>query len=874
MKKMTGHEIKKTWLDYFKEKGHRIEESASLIPINDPTLLWINAGVTPLKGYFDGSRVPSNPRIVNVQKCLRTNDIDNVGKTARHHTFFEMLGNFSIGDYFRDEAVEWAYEILTDPRYFGFDPDKLYMTIYPDDEETYEKWRSVGVRKDHIIRSHENFWEIGPGPCGPCTEVFYDRGDAFGEENLGLIKEDIENDRYIEIWNIVFSQYNAKKGLKREEYPELPKKNIDTGMGLERMASIIQGKKTNFETDLFYPVIEHLAKIAGRTYDGQMSFKVIADHIRTVVFAISDGATFSNEGRGYVLRRLLRRGIKHGRQMGIEKSFMLDLVDTVIDMMKETYPYLLKAQDFTKRMIEKEEEKFLSTLNQGEKLLDELLKSETRIISGKDAFMLYDTYGFPVELTEEYAEAKGFSVDKDGFAEHMEIQRERARSARKNVGAMKDQNEAYLRFKTPSKFVGYDTTRHESSVLKVFDAGIVVEATPFYAESGGQVADSGAIIKDGRVMSVTDVQKLPNGQFLHMLEDHDLKEGDEVILQVDEAARELTKAHHSVTHLLFSTLREELGEHVMQQGSLVGPDYLRFDFNHLELLSDETIVTIEKRVNEKIEKAIEVDIEYTDIDSAKKRGAIAEFGEKYDKEVRVVDMGDTLDLCGGTHVDNTAEIERFAIASLESKGSGIYRIVALAKDRVSDIGDYLRGFESNLAHLKQKKDNIMEEAARHNIHLDFDATPDIELEGSYKDVIRMRNLVKNYQNAVKNLEKAFSDKRARASLSDLETYLQKQDGNGNIVTSTRNVEINALKTLADRLLEQSKGDLVFLANVSGDKVILIAKSSGAIHAGNLVRDAAKIAGGGGGGRQSFAQAGAKDPSKVDEILTFVQGKIR
>ncbi len=874
MNNLSGHDIKKVWLDYFKNKAHKVEESASLVPINDPTLLFINAGVAPLKGYFDGSRVPSNPRIVNVQKCIRTNDIENVGKTARHHTFFEMLGNFSIGDYFRDEAMEWAYEILTSEKYYGIDPERLYVTVYPTDQESLEKWLEIGVKKDHILKSEECFWEIGPGPCGPSTEIFFDRGDAYGKSDLDLIRNDVENDRYVEIWNIVFSQFNAKEGLSREEYPELPNKNIDTGMGLERMACILQETPTNFETDLFYPVIEHIERLSNVPYEGNESFKVIADHVRSVVFAVSDGATFSNEGRGYVLRRLLRRAVKHGRQLGIEKPFMKSLVRTVIKMMEETYPYLRKTQTFTEEMIEKEEEKFLETLHYGEKMLEELMQNTEKVIAGKDAFTLYDTYGFPVELTEEYAESKGFVVDKDGFHEHMAEQKERARRARKNDYSMQDQNEAFLRFKEESEFVGYETTDVNSAIVKIFDAGIVTKKTPFYAESGGQVGDRGVLVKDEKVYTVEDVQKLPNGQHLHIVQGHDLKEGDEVRLQVDEVARERTKAHHSATHLLYSTLREELGEHVMQQGSLVGPDYLRFDFNHYELLDDKSVLNIERKVQEKIQAAIDVEVEHGDIEEAKERGAIAEFGEKYDDEVRMVNMGETLDLCGGTHVENTAEIEKFAIASIESKGSGIYRIVALAKDKVHAMDEYLRGFESNLTHLKQKVQNILEEAKQDGIDLSFDEPKPFEAQGSYQDIVNMRKRLHEYQQRVKALEKEFESKRQKQQLQGIDEYLKQQDEYGNVVIKTDGVDSDTVKTLADRLMDKTGKGVVFIANVAGDKMVLIAKSKSDVHAGNLVREAAKLAGGGGGGKKEFAQAGAKNTDKVDEVLSFVKEKLR
>ncbi|HOO43777.1 MAG TPA: alanine--tRNA ligase, partial [Bacillota bacterium] len=432
MRYLTGNEIRNVWLNFFKEKGHLIEAGASLIPNDDPTLLWMNSGVAALKKYFDGRIVPKNPRLVNVQKCIRTNDIENVGHTARHHTFFEMLGNFSIGDYFRNEALEFAYEILTSEKYFGFDLNKLYFTVYPLDQDSYDKWKELGVPEDHILKTDDqNFWEIGEGPCGPCTEVFFDRGADFGDFGLDSIRKDIENDRYVEIWNIVFSQYNAIKGLKREDYPELPNKNIDTGAGLERFASVIQGAKTNFETDLFMPIINKIEQISGVKYEGQISFKVIADHIRTVTMAVADGAMMSNEGRGYVLRRLLRRAVKHGKQLKIERPFLAELVDVVIDMMKEFYPYIKDKKHIIKKIVISEENKFLETLLSGEKKFHEIVSALTnKEISGESAFLLYDTYGFPLELTMEYAEEIGLTVDQHGFALEMEKQKERARAAR------------------------------------------------------------------------------------------------------------------------------------------------------------------------------------------------------------------------------------------------------------------------------------------------------------------------------------------------------------------------------------------------------------------------------------------------------------
>ena len=545
MKYMTGNQIRNTWLRFFKNKGHLVEEGASLIPNDDPTLLWMNSGVAALKKYFDGRIVPKNPRIVNVQKCIRTNDIENVGNTARHHTFFEMLGNFSIGDYFREEALEYAFEILTSEEYFGFDLNKLYFTVYPQDQESFDKWVKLGVPKDHIIDTDDqNFWEIGEGPCGPCTEVFFDRGSAYGDYGTETIKKDIENDRFVEIWNIVFSQYNAIKGLEREDYPELPNKNIDTGAGLERFVSVIQGVKTNFETDLFMPIMAKISEIAGVDYQGQKSFKVIADHIRTVTMAVADGAMMSNEGRGYVLRRLLRRAVKYGKQLKISKPFLTELVDVVVLMMKDFYPYVVEKQDIIKKIVTAEEIKFLETLQSGEKKFFEITNNlNTRKISGEEAFLLYDTYGFPVELTMEYAEEIGFSVDVDGFNIEMEKQKERARNARGDIQSMSSQNQDFLMFDDKSEFVGYDKLIEKTKIITVFPEGIVLKKTPFYATSGGQVADTGIIYNDILTLNVIDVEKLPNGQFLHKTKEAVLPdlEGMKVTASVDKEKRKLAR---------------------------------------------------------------------------------------------------------------------------------------------------------------------------------------------------------------------------------------------------------------------------------------------------------------------------------------------
>ncbi|MDD5294043.1 MAG: alanine--tRNA ligase, partial [Candidatus Izemoplasmatales bacterium] len=706
MKHLSGNEIRKLWLDFFQSKGHSIEKGASLIPIDDPTLLWMNAGVAALKKYFDGSQTPKNPRIVNVQKCIRTNDIERVGKTARHHTFFEMLGNFSIGDYFREEAVKWGYELLVSDKWFGFDPNRLYMTVYPDDLDTRKLWEAQGIDPTHIVATEDsNFWEIGDGPCGPCTEIFYDRGPEYGDFGVDAIRDDIDNERFVEIWNIVFSQYNAISGLPRSAYPELPKKNIDTGSGLERIAMVLQEVTSNYETDLFMPIIERIEAISGIDYTGKMSFKVIADHIRTVTFAIADGALMSNEGRGYVLRRLLRRAVKHGKKLGIERTFMAELVDVVGEIMNDFYPYVKANAELIKQIVSQEEAKFLETLATGEKKFMQIVQATTqKTISGADAFMLYDTFGFPIELTIEYAEEIGYDVDQDGFQGEMQAQRDRARHARKDIQSMKTQNEAFLDFTEPSEFVGYDVSIVETKIIKVFDDGVVLEKTPFYATSGGQVSDTGVIYNDDFLIQITHVEKLPNHQFIHHFETSKGMpiEGAKVTAAVDQERRKMITYHHSATHLLFKALRDHLGPHVSQQGSQVSDLFLRFDFNHFRLPSDEDILYVEHQVNQMIASPYQAKTMILPVEEAVKKGAIAEFGEKYDDLVRTVDLKYTLDLCGGTHVKDIHDIRRFAIRAVYSIGSGIYRIEALANQRVEAIIEAFKGTDENIAGILHK----------------------------------------------------------------------------------------------------------------------------------------------------------------------------
>jgi len=873
MKKLSTNEIRNLWLKFFEDKGHSVEESASLIPNNDPTLLWINAGVAPLKKYFDGSVIPKNPRLVNSQKCLRTNDIENVGETARHQTFFEMLGNFSIGDYFRDDILPWAYELLTSEKYFNMDLEKLYFTVYPTDEETYKAWLDLGIDESHIIRTEENFWEIGEGPCGPCTEIFLDRGPEFGDETVEVIEKDIENERFVEFWNIVFSQYNSKPGLSRDQYPELPNKNIDTGMGLERIACFLQGAKTNYETDTFQTIIKEIEKLADVPYKGQKSYKVISDHLRTVTFAVTDGAVLSNEGRGYVLRRLLRRAIKHGKTLGINKPFLFELVDAVMLAMGSFYTYLEDNKELVKKVIRIEEEKFLETLDKGEKILEEMIEKSEGKLSGKDAFTLYDTYGFPLELTVELCETHKIEVDQDGFVKEMEAQKERARSARKNIASMGGQNEEYLTFKEEDTFTGYETITQETTVLKSFEAGVVLKETPFYAESGGQVADKGNIQFGNVEYEVQDVQKLPNGQFLHVLIDHTLEDGDKVVAKVNKELREATMYNHSATHLLFAALREVVGSHVSQQGSNVSSDALRFDFNNYDNLTDEELLKVEKLVNEKINEKTDVIVLEKTIDEAKEMGAIAEFGEKYDDKVRVVNMGYTVDLCGGTHVSNIGDIKKLAIASIESKGSGIYRIVAHANDAVENIRNQFVGFHKEMDKLMDKVEKILVDAKSKNIELEFDFERNEHITGSYQDIINKRKEFAFLGELVRELDKKYN-LLLKEQVFSIVDQLVSQAVDNKLVVKLEGIDKNSLKPLTDRLLDKLPNGFVFIANDMSNKVTFIAKSANKeYHAGNICKAAAMIAGGNGGGRPDMAQAGGKDVTKIEEALNKVREMI-
>ncbi|WP_024408716.1 alanine--tRNA ligase [Streptococcus suis] len=868
MKNLSSAQIRQMWLDFWKSKGHSVEPSANLVPVNDPTLLWINSGVATLKKYFDGSVIPDNPRITNAQKSIRTNDIENVGKTARHHTMFEMLGNFSIGDYFRDEAIEWGFELLTSQEWFAFPKDKLYMTYYPDDVDSYNRWIALGVEPSHLIPLEDNFWEIGAGPSGPDTEIFFDRGTDFDPENIGirLLEEDIENDRYIEIWNIVLSQFNADPAVPRSEYKELPNKNIDTGAGLERLAAIFQGAKTNFETDLFLPIIREVEKISGKTYDpdgDNMSFKVIADHIRALSFAIGDGALPGNEGRGYVLRRLLRRASMHGQRLGITDPFLYKLVETVGNIMESYYPEVLEKRAFIEKIVKSEEESFARTIHTGsqfaEQLMDKLAAEGKSEIDGRDIFKLYDTYGFQVELTEELAEHRGMTLDIAGFEAAMKEQQDRARASVVKGGSMGMQNETLAAITEESTFVYGQTALEASLSVIVADnarteavsegqALLVFDQTPFYAEMGGQVADHG-FVKNAAgdiVATVIDVQKAPNGQPLHTVElSASISVGQTYTLEIETKRRKGVEKNHTATHLLHAALHNIIGEHATQAGSLNEQDFLRFDFTHFEAVTAEELRRIEEEVNEQIWNAIPVVTVETDIDTAKEMGAMALFGEKYGKEVRVVTIGDySVELCGGTHVSNTAEIGIFKILKEEGIGSGTRRIIAVT------------GREAFLAYRDQE-----------------DALKEVASTIKSPQIKEVPNKVESLAQQVRDLQKenaALKEKAAAAAAGDVFKDVKEANGIRYIASQVQVSDAGALRTFADNWNQKDYSDVLVLVAAIGDKVnVLVASKSSDVHAGNLIKVLAPIVAGRGGGKPDMAMAGGSDASAIQTLLNSV-----
>jgi alanyl-tRNA synthetase len=871
MNKLTGAQIRQMFLDFFKEKGHSVEPSASLVPHEDPSLLWINSGVATLKKYFDGRVIPQNPRIVNAQKSIRTNDIENVGKTARHHTFFEMLGNFSIGDYFKVESIEWAWEFLTDKKWIGFDPEKLSVTIHPEDEEAFEIWnKKVGVPAERIIRIEGNYWDIGEGPSGPNTEIFYDRGPEYGDDpNDPELYPGGENDRYLEVWNLVFSQFNHNPD---GTYTPLPKKNIDTGMGLERMACVVQEVPTNFDTDLFMPIMKAVEKISGRTYgkneETDVAFKVIADHIRTVGFAIGDGALPSNEGRGYVLRRLLRRAVRFAKQIEINRPFMYELVPVVSEIMVDFYPEVKEKAEFIQKVVKNEEERFHETLNEGLSILSSIVEREKKAgrdtIPGEDVFRLYDTYGFPVELTEEYAEEEGLSVDHAGFEKEMAGQRERARAARQDVGSMQVQGGILSDITTESKFVGYDNLETNATVIEVLvdkerqpkvDKGqefqFILDQTPFYAESGGQIGDKGYLEGEGVKVYVTDVKKAPNGQNLHtgLVEEGTLESNHKVVAKVSRDSRKKVEKNHTATHLLHQALKDVLGEHVNQAGSLVEPDRLRFDFSHFGSVTEEEMEKIESIVNEQVWKAISVNTDHKSLAEAKEMGAMALFGEKYGEVVRVVSIGDySLELCGGCHVSNTSEIGLFKIVSESGIGAGTRRIEAVSGESAYN--------------LLNEQVSLLKEAAN-------------KLKANPKDIVNRVDALMLEMKDLQRENESLAAKLSNIEAGSLTDQVKVIDGINVLSAKVGAGDSNALRTMMDDL-KQKLGSAVIVLGTAGDgKVNVIAGVTKDLvdkgyHAGKLVKEVASRCGGGGGGRPDMAQAGGKNPEKLEEALQFVE----
>ena len=877
LKKLNSAQVRRMYLKFFEEHGHQVMPSASLVPVNDPTLLWINSGVATMKKYFDGKVVPDNPRMTSSQKSIRTNDIENVGKTARHHTMFEMLGNFSVGDYFKNEVIPWAWELLTSDEWFGFDPERLYITYYPKDHDAYNRWREVGVAEDHLIADEDNFWDIGQGPSGPDTEIFYDRGQEFNN----LADDDPENypggenERYLEIWNIVFSQFNH---TPEDTYEPLPHKNIDTGMGLERVVSIFENAPTNFETDLFMPLIKQAEEFSGTKKYGQnkeddIQFKIIADHIRTITFAIGDGALPSNVGRGYVIRRLLRRAVVAGKKLGIDEPFLAKMVPTVGKIMEDYYPDVLKNADYIASVIESEEDRFSATLNGGLNLLNNVIAeakdSKTNEIDGRTAFKLYDTYGFPIELTKEYAEDEGLTVDEKGFQAAMTEQQNRARNARDMDNGMGVQTDLWTSFKEDSKYVGYtDLTVDNAKVIGLAHDGqqadeaqpgdknieLIFDVTPFYAEMGGQVADTGDIIDNygKKVGRVVDVQHAPNQQNLHRVElTAPIKKGARYKLVVDRIRHLKIEKNHTATHLLDQALRNVLGGHTQQAGSLVEEHYLRFDFNHFGQVTAEDLKKVENMVNEQIWKEIPVKTVETDIDSAKEMGAIALFSDKYGDKVRVVKIGDfNTEFCGGDHVKNTNELGLFKIVSEGGVGAGVRRIEAVTS---SDAFKFL-----------QDRDDLLTKSA-----------------ASLKvaQIKEVPHQVETLQNELKEAQKQNESLQAKIAAQQANNVFENVQAtkNGSLIAAEVQVAgMGQLRQLADTWRSKALSDVLVLATASDGKANLLVavsddKTKEGLKAGDLIKAIAPAINGGGGGRPNLAQAGGKNPAGIKEALSQAKG---
>ncbi|MGX7042153.1 alanine--tRNA ligase [Leuconostoc holzapfelii] len=886
MKELTSAEVRQMFLDFFASKGHEIVPSKNLIPQEDPTLLWINSGVATLKKYFDGTVVPENPRITNAQKAIRTNDIENVGKTARHHTLFEMMGNFSIGDYFKAEVIPWAWELLTSPEWYGLDKELLYVTVYPKDQEAKKIWEEkTDLPAGHIYEVEDNFWDIGEGPSGPDSEIFFDRGPAFQDLPDGdpEMYPGGENERYLEIWNIVFSQFNHLPGLTdNAQYPELPHKNIDTGMGLERVVSVFQNGRTNFDTDLFLPIIHATEALSPNfKYDGtkdsdsNTSFKVIADHIRAITFAIGDGAMPSNEGRGYVIRRLLRRAVLHGQKLGIQGEFLTQLVPIVGDIMKSYYPEVLANTARIQKTVVAEEKRFNATLAGGLTLLNDVIataKEEGQSqIAGQDAFKLSDTYGFPLELTQEQAAEAGLTVDVTGFNDALQAQRTRARAARSNDKSMGVQNAVLTDLKVASQYVGWsETTVDGAEIVAIIGqdadgvdalldqavAGqqrqLVFDQTPFYAEMGGQVPDFGTVLnKQGDIVAeVIDVQTAPNGQHVHTVNIlSDIQLSQHVDLRVDMARHTAVSRNHTATHMLDQALRNVVGGDVHQAGSLVEPDYLRFDFTHDGPVSPEVLDTIEGIMNEEIAKNAPISWVETDIESAKQMGAVAVFGEKYGDVVRVVSIGDfNKEFDGGTHANTTAELGLFKVVSESGIGAGVRRIEAV----------------TGLNALAQYK---AEENALKTIASQVKAQKITDAPAKVAD---LQAELKATQRTLESVEAKLANAAADEVFNDVKT----SHGHTYIVAQLPVSGMDGLRQVADNWKANYPSEvLVLAADIAGKVSLIVAASPEAnaagIKAGDLIKAIAPHVGGGGGGRPDMAQAGGKKPAGIPDAFAAV-----
>lgn len=865
---MTGNEIRKKFLDFFAQKGHKILPSASLIPANDPSILWTAAGMVPFKPYFTGTAKPEFKRVTTCQKCLRTPDIESVGKTARHHTFFEMLGNFSFGDYFKDEAIAWAWEFVT--KELGLSKDKLWISIYLDDDEAFEIWnKKIGIPADRIVRlgKDENFWEIGVGPCGPCSEIHYDLGEERGCGSPDCAVG-CDCDRWLEIWNLVFIQF-----YKDEEgnYSPLKNKGIDTGMGLERVASVLQGVYSNFDTDIFREVMDFTSELLGvegkKNKDTSVALKVIADHCRAIVFAVADGALPSNEGRGYVIRRLLRRAVRFGKVLGMERPFLHKVGEKIIGQMRDAYPELSKNEEHILKVVRQEEERFRHTLHQGtemlSRLIDDAKASGSMVIEGRDAFRLYDTYGFPLELTKEIASEEGVEVDVDGFNAAMEEQRERARSARQEVKYLSESDALFKALREElgeTVFVGYEQLAVEAKVRAILKDGqqevsaeageeveFILDRTPCYAEAGGQVSDYALVKAPGGKVEVREVVKPVENFYVHRgkVKDGVFRLNDKVRVEVDAVRRKKASRNHSCTHLLHKALKEVLGEHADQSGSLVEPERLRFDFTHYQALSPEEVRKVEKLVNDAILANLPIEAFETSLTRAKELGAAALFGEKYGKRVRVVKMGNfSLELCGGTHLKSTAEIGLFKLVGESSIGAGLRRVEGVTGDAVL------------------KYINAQEEQVRR--------IGGLVKAGPHEVVSRVENLLKTVRKLEEEVE-TLKSKLAGYEVGELMQQVRSVNGIKLLAARVKAPDMDSMRGMSDLLRERMKSGVILLGRTDGGKVNLVATVTGdlvakGIHAGRLIKDVARIVDGGGGGRPEMAQAGGKNPAKLQEAL--------